>query len=98
MANKSNSPFTAQEGWIICIPYISKDDTFVSEKEVSGEAQQSEVISVGEPYLDEKGNKKTTDVKKGDIILHTYSMDTCTIGFNKYRIVPFSRVLGIKKL
>jgi len=92
------SPFIAEPGWLITIPYVSKDSTFVSEKEVSGEAQQSIVISVGGSYTDDRGNKHTTDVKVGDVILHTYSMDTCTIGFDKYRIVPFSRVLGIKKL
>jgi len=91
------SPFIAESGWIITVPYVSKDSTFVSEKEVSGECQQSEVIAVGGPYLDDRGNKHTTKVKVGDIILHTYSMDSCVIGFNKYRIVPFSRVLGIKK-
>ena len=98
MVNRPKSPWSAEQGWIITIPYISKDQTFQSDKETSGEAQQSTAIAVGGPYIDDRGQKHTTDVKVGDVILHTYSMDSCTIGFDKYRIVPFSRVLGIKKL
>jgi len=93
----TKSIFKPEPGWLITIPYITKDQTFQSEHEVSGECQQSEVIAVGKSYTDDRGQKRTIGVKVGDVILHTYSMDTCTIGFNKYRIVPFSRVLGIKK-
>lgn len=91
------SPFVVQPGWIIAVPYIS-DGTFVSDKEVAGEPQVSEVIEVGKPYIDEHGIKQTTDVKKGDVILHSYALDNGFLqGFDKYRVIPFSRVLGIKR-
>ncbi len=97
MRNISKTPFKALPGWIICKPYVSKDQTFVSEKESSGDAQKSEVLSVGKDYVDDHGNKRTAEVKVGDVILHFYSQHTYEIGFDKYRAIHFSQVIGILK-
>ncbi len=97
MANKLKSPFVAQPGFIIARPYVSKDQTFVSVKESAGDAQQSEVISVGKDYIDDHGNKRAAEVEVGDIILHFYAQHTYEVGFDKYRAIHFSQVMGIMK-
>jgi co-chaperonin GroES (HSP10) len=91
-----DTPFNALPGFLICKPFVSKDDTFISDKEVAGEPQISEVISVGGGYIDDHGNSRTPPVKLGDVILHRYTSDDLTIEFDKYRIVHFSNVLGLK--
>lgn len=90
------SPFKALPGWIICKPYINKNDTFHSLKETNGECQVSEVLAVGNDYIDDHGNHRKTNVKVGDIILHIWETNTVTIKFDKYILVHFSRVIGIK--
>jgi co-chaperonin GroES (HSP10) len=95
MINKS--PFTVNPGFIICIPYIDKEDTFTSLKETSGECQVSEVIEVGSEYIDDHGNLRKTTVKVGDKILHFWATNTFTLKFDKYRAVHFSQVIGVKK-
>jgi co-chaperonin GroES (HSP10) len=97
MSNISKSPFIADPGWIIAKPYIAKDQTFVSEKQTSGDAQESVALSVGPDYTDDHGNLRKTKVKVGDDFLHIYDTNTFEIGFEKYRAVHFSRVIGIKK-
>jgi co-chaperonin GroES (HSP10) len=91
-----STPFKPQAGYIITTPYTSKDATFVSDKETDGWAGISEVLAVGEEYIDDHGNLRQTKVKKGDIILHLYSQNTFEEGFTKYRAVHFSQVIGIK--
>lgn len=95
MSNKTI--FDPQPGFIILKPYIEKKQTFVSGKETAGDAQQSEVIAVGKEYIDDNGNKRTTNVKKGNVILHFYTQHTYEVGFDKYRAVHFSQVIGIKR-
>jgi co-chaperonin GroES (HSP10) len=94
MTNKS--PFKPLPGFLICKPFIDKDDTFKSEREISGDCQISEVIAVGDDYIDDHGNSRNTKVKIGDTIVHLYESNTFTIKFDKYRAVHFSRVIGIK--
>jgi co-chaperonin GroES (HSP10) len=96
MSNKTKSPFEPMPGYLIVKPYIP-NTTFKSEKEIAGEARASEVLAVGDSFIDDHGNKRTIDVKVGDVILHTYDQNDFEIGFDKYRAVHFSRILGIKK-
>ena len=93
---KYSSPFKANPGWILCRPFVEKDDTFQSAKETSGECMVSEVLAVGADYTDDHGIHRDTKVKVGDIILHIWETNTITIKFDKYRAVHFSRVIGIK--
>jgi co-chaperonin GroES (HSP10) len=97
MSKITQSPFKANPGFIICIPYIDKEDTFTSLKETNGECQVSEVIAVGDEYKDDHGNLRTTPVKVGDKILHFWATNTFTLKFDKYRAVHFSQVIGIMK-
>ena len=94
MTNKSKPSFKPLPGWIITKPYLPKDQTFVPGKESAGEAQQSEVIAVGGSYKDDHGNLRVMNLKKGDVILHFYAQQTYEVGFDKYRAVPFSQVIG----
>ena len=89
--------FIVLPGWIIAKPYISKEQTFISEKESSGDAGKSEVLFVGDEYIDDNSNKRTTEVKVGDVILHIYSQNSFELGFDKYRAVHFSQVISIIK-
>lgn len=93
---KYSSPFKANPGFIIAKPYIETDQTFKSEKETSGDCQQSIALDVGPDYIDDHGNSRTTKIKTGDVFLHIYETNTFEIGFEKYRAVHFSRVIGIK--
>ena len=86
--------FKPLPGWIIVKPYLPKDDIFVSEKDSAGDAQRSEVIAVGGEYIDDHGNKRTSQVKKGDIILHFYAQHTFDISLGHYRAVHFSQVIA----
>ena len=97
MSNKSKSPFSALPGWIITKPYIPTDATFVSANETSGDAQKSEVLEVGEAYRDDNGNIREPLVKPGDIVLHFYAQQTYEVGFDKFRAVHFSQIIGILK-
>jgi len=84
-------------GYIITRPYIP-DTTFGGVKESAGEAQISEVVAVGKEFTDDHGNKRTTDVKVGDIILNSYTQHDFISGeYGKYRAVHFSQIIGIKK-
>lgn len=96
MVNIPGSPFQALPGWIICKPYIDKNDTFQSLKETSGECQFSEVLAVGDDYIDDHGNHRTIKVKVGNVILHIWETNSFTIKFDKYRAIHFSRVIGVK--
>ena len=93
----SKPQFIAQPGWIIAKPYISKDQTFISEKESSGDAGKSEVLAVGGEFMDEHGNIRHIEVKVGDVILHIYSQNSYEMGFEKYRAVHFSQVIAVMK-
>ena len=93
-ANKL-SPFAAESGWLITIPYVSKDSTFVSEKETAGFSQKSEIISVGGSYRDDHGNLRKSPCKKGDIVIHEYAQHEFEFGFSKYRAIKFHQVIGI---
>jgi len=89
--------FEPTPGNILCKPYISPDQTFVSAKEEAGYAQKSEVIAVGKEVIDDYGNIRKPPCKKGDIILHKYAQDDYELGFIKYRSIHFNMVLGIAK-
>ena len=93
---KYSSPFKCNPGWIIAKPFVDKDDTFQSLKESSGECQVSEVLAVGDDYVDDNGNHRETKVKIGEVILHIWETNTFTLKFDKYRAVHFSRVIGIR--
>jgi co-chaperonin GroES (HSP10) len=84
-------------GWVITRPYLPKEQTFISEKETAGGAQKSEVLDVGADYIDDHGNPRTTEVKKGDVILHFYSQHDFEIEFSKYRAIHFSQIIGVLK-
>jgi co-chaperonin GroES (HSP10) len=92
----SKSPFSPLPGFVICRPFVDKEDTFQSLKETSGDCQVSEVLAVGDDYIDDHGNHRTTKVKVGDMIVHFWETNTFTIKFDKYRAVHFSRIIGIK--
>lgn len=96
-ANKLKSPFEPMPGYIIAIPYVEKDQTFVSAKESAGDLQRSVVVSAGDSYIDDHGNIRQSLVKKGDVILHRYTSNTGTIGFDEIRAIHFSEVIGKKK-
>lgn len=81
-----------QPGYILTKPYVQKQKVFKSAKETIGEDQMSEVLEVGDSVQDEKGNLRTTSVKKGDIILHAYSNKTLEVDFEEYRFVHFTEV------
>jgi len=85
---------TPQPGYILTKPFIIKK-TFKSPKENIGEDQLSEVIEVGSSVKDDKGELRTTNVKKGDKIYHSYSNKTLEIDFQDYRFVHFTEVHGI---
>ena len=93
---KYSSPFKANPGFIIAVPYVEKDQTFRSEKETSGDCQQSVALDIGDDYIDDHGNPRTTKVKVGDTFLHIWESNVFEMGFEKYRAVHFSRVLAIK--
>lgn len=58
--------------------------------------QQGKVIAVGSGRRDEKGNKLTMEVKKGDIILFgKYAGTEVKIDDNDYIIIREDDVLGI---
>ncbi len=58
--------------------------------------QQGKVIAVGEGRRDEKGNRISMDVKKGDIILFgKYSGNEIKIDDIEYLIIREEDVLGI---
>lgn len=97
MSNSSKLQFDPLPGWLLTKPYITKEQTFISEKESSGDAGKSEVLEVGDTYIDDHGNERRTNVKVGDIILHIYSQNTFEMGFDKYRAVHFSQVISIIK-
>lgn len=90
------SPFKALPGFVICKIYVD-NGPFASEKEVAGDSQVSQVLEIGDSYIDIQGNKRGTQVKVGDVILHRYTSDDITIKFDKYRIVHFDNIFGIKK-
>lgn len=94
MSNKT--PFKANPGFIIAVPYVDKNDTFQSAKEAGGDCQVSQAIDVGSEYTDDNGNLRKPIVKIGDVFLHLYESNTFTLKFDKYRAVHFSRVIGIK--
>lgn len=81
-----------QPGYLFCKPYIQKQKVFKSAKETVGEDQMSEVLEVGPDVLDDKGNLRTTSVKKKDVILHAYSNKTLEVDFEEYRFVHFTEV------
>jgi len=91
------SIFVALPGYLICKPYIEKDQTFQSAKDSAGDLQRSVVVSVGASFVDDHGNIRESPVKKGDVILHRYTSNTGTIGFDEIRAVHFSEVIGKKK-
>lgn len=93
---KYSSPFKCNPGWILARPFVDKDNTFQSAKETSGDCMVSEVLAVGDSYVDDGANLRETEVKPGDIILHIYETNVFTLKFNKYIAVHFSRVIGIK--
>ena len=93
---KQKTPFQALPGFIICKVYIPAESTFVSEKEVAGDSQMSEVVSVGGFYKDDHGIDRISPVKEGDIILHKYTSDDLTINFDRFRVVHFSNIMGVK--
>lgn len=59
------------------------------------------VLAVGDSYIDDKGNEKTTNVKVGDFVLYSIvGTEEFKMDFKdnkRYRLVisPFSRVLGV---
>jgi co-chaperonin GroES (HSP10) len=89
--------FEVSPGWIIARPYIEKEKTFISNKEVAGDIQKSEVLFIGDNYLDENGNLRNSPCKIKDIILHQYTSNDTEIGFDKYRAVRFYEVIAILK-
>jgi co-chaperonin GroES (HSP10) len=96
MTNMSKTPFDAMPGWLIVKPYVDKEATFVSEKESAGFSQKSEVLEVGKPVVDSYGILRKPPCKKGNIIIHEYAQNEFEIGFDKYRAIHFSQVIGIK--
>lgn len=96
MSNKTTT-FDALPGYLLCKPYVETDQTFQSAKESAGDLQRSEVVSVGASFVDDHGNIRESPAKKGDVILHRYTSNTGTIGFDEIRAVHFSDVVGIKQ-
>ncbi len=94
---KIKSPFSPVPGWIIAIPYIEEEKTFKSDKVVAGEAQKSEVLAVGDSFIDDHGNLRTPPCKVGDIIIHSYIQNDYETDFNKFRAIKFFEVIGVKK-
>ena len=80
-------------GHIITKPYIV-ESTFRSVKEEAGESQKSEVVAVGDFYLDDHGNTRECPVKVGDIIVHRFAMETVEVDGEQFRIVPFYQILA----
>jgi co-chaperonin GroES (HSP10) len=85
------------QGTIVAIPFISSSSTFKSVKESSGDAQLSEVIAVGENYIDDHGTMRIAPCKVGDIIVNHYVQDTREIDFTEYRFIHFYEVRGVYK-
>jgi co-chaperonin GroES (HSP10) len=96
--NMSNSStFKTLPGWIICKPYIPKDETFVSVKESAGYSQRSEVVAVGDTFIDENHIEWKPTCKVGDIIMHEYAQNEFELSFDKYRAIKFYQVIAVLK-
>jgi co-chaperonin GroES (HSP10) len=89
------SKFKALPGFIIAIPHIVKE-TFNSSKLTAGDCQKSEVIAVGDKYVNDYGKAFDAPVKVGDIVLHRYTSDSWEENSQEYRVVHFNNIFGKK--
>jgi co-chaperonin GroES (HSP10) len=94
---KKQNIFAPCPGFILAKPYISEEQTFKNLKEEAGSAQKSEVLAVGDKFVDDHGNLRTPPCKVGDVILHSYIQNDYEVGFDKYRAVRFYEVIGVLK-
>lgn len=84
---------TPKSGTLHCIPYES-DSTFRPAKTSAGDIQMSEVVAVGDKYIDDNGTYRYPNCKAGDIIIHEYTPHTGEVEFTEHRFVKFWQVLA----
>ena len=90
--------YTPNEGCLICEPLEGEDSQHITIQD-EGFDQKSKVLSVGkDTYYPNTNIVLKSPAKVGDEIIHSsVGWENFRIMGKKYRIVPFQKVLAIKK-